>query len=243
MTRNAVVTGGSRGIGRAVVLRLARDGATVVFTYASNASAAAEVERAVAEEGGKAHGVQVDLSEPGSVARMFDAAAEHIDGLDILVNNAGTTIPKLLHELTEADFDLLFALNTKAVFEAVQHASRHMRDGGRIITVSTANVQLPLPTTSAYGASKAAAELITQVASRELGARGITANVVRPGATETDLLLASSTPEVRDLLTQFTPLGRMGQPSDVADVIAFLAGHDGRWLTGEILNATGGLHA
>ncbi|SDM15730.1 SDR family oxidoreductase [Allokutzneria albata] len=243
MSRAALVTGGSRGIGRAIVRRLARDGAHVVFSYVSNAEAAAEVERLVAEEGGKAHAVQADLSEPGSVEKLFEAAGEHLDGLDILVNNAGTAIPKPLPELTEADFDLLIALNTKAVFLAVQHAARHMRDDGRIITVSTANVHLPFPGTSAYGASKAAAELITQVAARELGSRGITANVVRPGTTETDLLLSSNRPEVLEMLSRFTTLGRIGQPADVADVVAFLAGPDARWLTGEILNATGGLHA
>ncbi|MFB9909554.1 SDR family oxidoreductase [Allokutzneria oryzae] len=242
MGSNAVVTGGSRGIGRAIVRRLARDGAHVVFAYASNAEAAAEVERLVAEEGGKAHGVRVDLAEPGSVARLFEAAEEHLDGLDILVNNAGTAMPASIADTTEADYDRVMALNTKAVYLAIQHAARHMRDGGRIITISTMNVRLPFPSTSAYGGSKAAAELFTQVAARELGARQITANVVRPGATETELLLSSNKPEVLAMLGQMTSLGRVGQPEDVADVVGFLAGPDGRWLTGEVLNASGGLH-
>ncbi|MEN3359899.1 MAG: 3-oxoacyl-[acyl-carrier protein] reductase [Mycobacteriales bacterium] len=238
----AVVTGGSRGIGRAVVERLARDGATVVFGYARSAEAAAEVERVVAAYGGAAYGVQADLGSPAGVARLFSAAGQHLDGLDVLINNAAADFrPTPLAEITEADYDRVMAVNAKAVFLALQHAARHMRDGGRIITLSTLNTTMPSPGGSVYVGSKGAVEQFTAVAARELGGRGITANVVSPGATDTDLLRATNSPAGLALAAQLSPLGRLGQPDDVADVIAFLAGPDGRWLTGQNLHATGGI--
>jgi 3-oxoacyl-[acyl-carrier protein] reductase len=237
-----VVTGGSRGIGRAVVQRLARDGAHVVFGYLRSADAAAEVERAVAAGGGVAHAVQADLADPDGVARLFGRAEERLDGLDILVNNAAAQFtPTALVDVTEDHYDRMMAVNAKAVFLALQYAARHMRDGGRIITISTLNTVLPAPGGSVYVGSKGAAEQFTAVAARELGGRGITANVVSPGATDTDLLRSTNTPEGLEIAVRMTPLGRLGQPADVADVVAFLAGPDSRWLTGQNLHATGGI--
>jgi 3-oxoacyl-[acyl-carrier protein] reductase len=238
----AVVTGGSRGIGRAIVERLARDGAEVVFGYARNAEAAAEVERTVAKAGGSAHAVAADLGEPDGVVRLFEQAAKHLDGLDILVNNAaGNFPPALLVDVSEEYYDRMMAVNAKAPFLALQYAARHMRDGGRIINISTLNTVLPGPGISVYAGSKGALEQFTAVAAHELGPRGITVNTVSPGATDTDLLRSTNTPEGLEMFKRFTPLGRLGEPADVADVVAFLAGPDGRWMTGQNLRAAGGV--
>ena len=238
----AVVTGGSRGIGRAVVERLARDGAHVVFGYVRDAEAAAAVERAVAAAGGTAEAIQADLGEPGGVDRLFAQAEMRLDGLDILVNNAAAGFtPTALADMTEEDYDRVMAVNAKGVFLALRYAATHMRDGGRIINISTLNTTMPSPGLTAYAGSKGAVEQFSAVAARELGVRGITVNVVSPGATDTDLLRATNSPEGLELAARMTPLGRLGQPADIADVVAFLAGPDARWLTGQNLHANGGL--
>jgi 3-oxoacyl-[acyl-carrier protein] reductase len=240
--KSAVVTGGSRGIGRAVVERLARDGADVVFGYVRNAEAAGQVERAVAAGGGTAYAVRADLGEPGGVERLFKQAEEHLDGLDILVNNAAAGFtPTRLADVTVEDYDRVMAVNAKAVFLALQHAARHMRDGGRIINLSTLNTVWPSPGVSVYVGSKGAVEQFTAVAARELGGRGITVNLVSPGTTDTDLLRSTNSPAGLEMAVRMTPLGRLGQPADIADVVAFLAGPDSRWITGQNLHATGGI--
>ncbi|MCX4734063.1 SDR family oxidoreductase [Streptomyces sp. NBC_01363] len=193
--RNAVVTGGSRGIGRAIVERLCRDGAHVVFNYATSDDAAAEVVRTVRGNGGRVRAVRLDL----------------------------------------------VAVNTRAVFTTIRHAALRMRDGGRIVNISTANTVRPGPGISAYVASKGAVEQLTVVAAHELGARGITVNTVSPGATDTELLRGTNQPQALEAVTGMIPLRRLGEPADVADAVAFLAGHDGRWITGQNIRATGGL--
>lgn len=240
--KGAVITGGSRGIGRAVVERLARDGATVVFGYRNNTDAAAEVERAVAAAGGAAHGIQADLADPDGVERLFKQAEDHLDGLDILVNNAADGFrPTVLADMTEADYDRVMAVNARAVFLALRYAAQHLRDGGRVINISTLNTVLPSPGLTAYAGSKGAVEQFTAVAARELGGRGVTVNTVSPGAIDTDLLRSTNSKEGLERVVRMTPLGRLGEPADIADVIAFLAGPDGRWLTGQNIRASGGL--
>ncbi|WP_331749422.1 MULTISPECIES: SDR family oxidoreductase [unclassified Streptomyces] len=238
----AVVTGGSRGIGRAVVLRLARDGATVVFNYARHRDAADDVVRQAEKAGGHVIAVQLDLAEPGAAEELMATAERRLDGLDVLVNNAATlseVVP--IAETEEADFDRVMAVNAKSVFLTMRYAARHMRDGGRIVNISTLNTVFPARGNAPYAASKGALEQLTLVASRELGARGITVNTVSPGATDTDLLRAANEPERLAIAIGMTSLGRLGRPDDVADVVAFLAGPDGRWLTGQNLRANGGV--
>jgi 3-oxoacyl-[acyl-carrier protein] reductase len=238
----AVVTGGSRGIGRAIVERLARDGAEVVFGYLSNSAAADEVERVVAAGGGRATGFQADLGEPGGVQKLLKYAQDYLGNLDILVNNAaGRFTPVPIADITEDGYERVLAVNTKAVLFALQHAARQMRDNGRVINISTLNTTRPVPGIALYAASKGAVEQLTAVAARELGPRGITVNTVSPGATDTELLRTTNTEEGLRLAVQLTPLGRLGQPADVADVVAFLAGPDARWLTGQNIHATGGI--
>jgi 3-oxoacyl-[acyl-carrier protein] reductase len=241
--KKAVVAGGSRGIGRAIVERLARDGADVVFCYASRSAAAAEVERSVAGGGrGSATGLQADLSDAPAVKAFLQLAERRLGGLDILVYNAvALDIMGTLAELDEAVFARALAVSATAPFLALRHASRRMSDNGRIITISTLNTVAPARGAAAYVAGKGALEQLTKSAAVELGARGITANIVSPGATDTELLRGVNSAEDLAAIPALTPLGRLGTASDIADVVAFLAGPDGRWITGQNIPATGGL--
>jgi 3-oxoacyl-[acyl-carrier protein] reductase len=237
----AVVTGGSRGIGRAVVQRLARDGAAVVFGYARSDEAAGRLAAEVSASGGCAYAVRADLRAVAGVRGLFTRAGELLGDLDILVNNAGETLVAAIADTSEEDFDRLMALNAKAVFFAVQEAATRLREGGRIINVSSANTVLHGPGIALYAATKAAVEQITMVAARELGIRRITVNAVSPGPVDTDMLRGAQSAQALDLAAAMTPLRRLGDPADIADVIAFLAGPDGRWVNGQVLRATGGL--
>ncbi|MFW6723251.1 SDR family oxidoreductase [Streptomyces sp. MAR4 CNY-716] len=232
--RTALVTGGSRGIGRAIVTRLARDGARVVFTYKENEQAAQEVVRDV--PGTRA--VRADQERPDALARAFAPVG---DGLDILVNNAAVNPRMPLAELTAAEFDRVMTANARFGALAMREAAALMPDGGRIVNISTLNTVVPAPGHALYCASKAVLEQFTQVAARELGPRGITVNTVSPGATETDLLHATNPPEALTRTAAMTALQRLGDPADIASVVAFLTGPDAAWITGQNLRATGGL--
>jgi len=230
----AVVTGGSRGIGRAIVERLSRDGATVVFGYRSREDEARAVEKAT----GTARAVRADLGAPDGVARLFEGVPE----LDILVNNAAASFtPTPVAEVTAEEYDRIMTVNARSIFQSIQYAARHMRDDGRIITISTLNTASAAPGASLYCGSKGAAEQFGAVAAKELGARGITVNTVSPGATDTELLRSTNSEANLAMAAQLSPLGRLGQPADIADVVAFLASPDGRWLTGQNIRAGGGM--
>ncbi|RMI39991.1 SDR family NAD(P)-dependent oxidoreductase [Streptomyces triticirhizae] len=240
--KGAVVTGGSRGIGRAIVERLAADGATVVFSYARAEDAARDVAEAVAERGGTAHPVRADFADPEAPRRLMERADQLLDGLDVLVNNAtGPLAPTPLTEITEEDLDQALNITVRAAFLTIRHAADHMRDGGRIISVSTLNTRRQAPGLALYTAAKGALEQLTTVAALELGVRGITANTVSPGATDTELLRGSNPPEVLERIPALTPLRRVGQPADVAAVVALLTSPDAGWITGQNIPATGGL--
>jgi 3-oxoacyl-[acyl-carrier protein] reductase len=237
----ALVTGGSRGIGRAIVKRLAADGAAVVFSFLRDQRAAEEVMAAVQAAGGNAYAVQADLGRLAEVRRLFDQAERHLGGLDILVNNASVVVTASIAEATEQAYDRVMAVNSRGTFFALQQAARRLRDGGRIVNLSTVNTVLPAPGVAIYAASKAAVEQFTRVAARELAGRGITVNTVSPGATDTAMFRGANPPDAPERAAAMTPLGRLGQPADVADVVAFLVGPDARWLTGQNLRASGGL--
>ncbi|HEY0473256.1 MAG TPA: SDR family oxidoreductase [Kribbella sp.] len=239
--RSALVTGGSRGIGAAIVRRLAADGAEVTFTFKSNESAAEEVVTSVKSAGGRACAVQADQADLAKLPEIFAVATESTGGLDILVCNAGAAVVGPIADVTEAAYDDFMAANVKGPFFTLQHAGTVLRDGGRVINLSTLNTALPGPGISLYAASKAALEQFAAVAAREYGSRGITVNCVSPGATDTDLFRDSNPPGAAAEVIGITALGRLGQPADIADVVAFLAGPDGRWITGQNLRVTGGL--
>lgn len=235
----AIVTGASRGIGRAIALRLAADGASVAVNYVENEAAAAGVAREIEEAGGRAATVRADVGVRTEIVRLFDEAAQKLGPPDIVVASAGVSVFKPHAMVTEEDFDRVFGVNTRGVFFVLQEAAKRVRDGGRIVQISTAGTAMPFPATGVYAGSKAAAELFAAALSKELGARAVTVNTVSPGVTETDGLVMPKE-AIAQLVAQ-TPLGRLGRPSDIADVVAFLCSEQGRWLTGQNLRATGGI--
>jgi 3-oxoacyl-[acyl-carrier protein] reductase len=241
--KTALVTGGSRGIGRAIAERLAADGAEVVFSFATNAAAAADVVETIARAGGTARSVQADLADATAARRLFGRAEELLGPLDILVNNAGVVSGDLIADTSDEVLEAILAVNFKSPFALIREAARRLRDGGRIVNVSTLNTVMVGPRMAPYATSKAALELLGRVAAYELGGRGITVNSVLPGATDTELFRANNPEEGRQSRTALTALGRIGQPADVADVVAFLVSDDARWLTGQNIRAAGGLLA
>jgi len=239
--KGALVTGGSRGIGRAIVKRLAADGATVVFSYLQNEAAAQGVVREVAEDGGRAFAVRADQGSLEDLRRLTGLADEHLDGLDIVVINAAGGVGGMIDKVTEDVYDRFMAVHAKGPFFLIQHAGRALRDGGRIIAISTLNTRLHPPGGALYTGAKGALENFTAVAALEFGGRGITANVVSPGATDTELLRAANPGETFEDEVAHTALRRLGQPEDIAAVVAFLAGSDSGWISGQNLAADGGL--
>lgn len=239
----ALVTGGSRGIGRAIVQRLAADGAAVVFSYHANEGAAADVVASVHAAGGTVHALQADLGDPGAAVRLYARAEELLGPLDILVNNAGAVAGDPIADTSDEVFDATFAVNVKSPFALIREAAKRLRDGGRVINISTLNTVMVGPRMAPYASSKAALELLGRVAAYELGERGITVNAVLPGATDTDLFRDNNPEESQKALLSLTALGRLGEPADIADVVAFLASDDARWVTGQSIRAAGGLLA
>jgi len=235
--KTALVTGGSRGIGRAIAERLAADGAAIVINYARNEQLAHEVVKAISAKGGKAIGVQADVSKPAELPRLFSEAEKAIGGLDIVIANAGVHIVKPLIENTEADYDYIFDINTRGVFFTLQEAGRRVRDGGRIVVVSTGGTKMHFANMSLYLGSKGAIEQFARSLSHELGPRNVTVNVLSPGFTDTDMLPE----EYRAYGASLSPFDRVGTAKDVADAAAFLASDAARWVTGENLQAGGGV--
>lgn len=237
----AIITGASRGIGKAIALTLAESGASVVINYAHSADKAQEVVSTIEAEGGKALAVQADMSQVADVRRLFQETVDKFGQLDILVNNAGVSLFKPLAETTEEEFDQEFALNAKGTFFALQEAARRVADNGRIVSISTGGTVSGGANFAAYIGSKEAMEGFSMSLAKELGERGITVNTVLPGVTETDMNMETLPAEVRQAMIAQTPLRRLGQPQDIADVVAFLVSDKARWITGQNIRAAGGL--
>lgn len=237
----AVVTGSSRGIGQATAERLALDGASVVINYAKSVDEAESVVNGITKRGGKALAVQADIAYLDDIRRLFRETVERLGRLDIMVANAGYSVFKPVVDITEEDFDRTYTLNAKGTFFCLQEASRYMADGGRIVCISTIGTELNLPGGSCYFGSKAAVEQFCRVLAKEVASRQITVNVVSPGFTATQMLLATMNTEAVQELTAMTPLARLGQPEDIADVVAFLVGRDARWITRQNLAVDGGI--
>ena len=237
----AIVTGGAGGIGAAVCERLARDGFTVVVNYGGNAAPAEALVARIEAAGGRAVTAQADIADAGQVARMFASAETAFGGVDVLVNNAGIMRLATIGDSTDEVFDRQIAVNLTRTFNTLREASRRLRDGGRIINFSSSVVALLQPTYGVYAATKAAVEAMTSILAKELRGRNITVNALAPGPTATKLFLDGKPQAVVDHLAKLAPLERLGQPEDIADAVAFLAGPDGAWINGQTLRANGGI--
>lgn len=240
-TSVAIVTGASRGIGAAIARRLVDDGLAVVINYAGKASEAEELASDLAGEGGQAVAVQADVSDPAAVARLFDVAEAKFGGVDVLVNNAGIMKLAPLVDSDDALFDTQIAINLKGTFNTLRAAARRLRNGGRIVNLSSSVVGLRPETYGVYTATKAAVEAMTGILSKELRGRSITVNAVAPGPTATDLFLNGKSAELIERLSKMNPLERLGTPADIANAVAFLVGPDGGWINGQVLRSNGGI--
>lgn len=232
----ALITGGSRGIGRAVALALASHGANAVIGYVRDETRAREVVDSISAAGGKAIAVRADLSRPAEVKRLFDETERAFGALDIVFANAADILVKPLAECTEEDYDRIFDTNTKSVFFTLQQAARRVKAGGRIIASSTGGTKMFFPGQSLYLGSKGAVEQFVRVLSWELGSRGVTVNAVSPGPTETDMMQD----RYRDKAATMSAFNRIGDPRDIAEIVLFLASDGGRWVTGQNIGAGGG---
>ena len=240
-SRVAIVTGASRGIGAAVAERLAADGFTVVINFSGDVASAETLAHKIEAKGGRAIAVKANVSDPGAVRTMFDAAERAFGGVDVLVNNAGIMRLAKVADSDDALFDRQVAVNLKGSFNAMREAARRLRDGGRIVNFSTSVVGTKLETYAVYAATKSAVETMTAILSKELRGRSITVNAVAPGPTATDLFLNGKSPELIDRLARMNPMERLGTPEDTASVVAFLVGPDGGWINGQVLRANGGM--
>ncbi|MFD8256638.1 SDR family oxidoreductase [Streptomyces werraensis] len=239
--RVAVVTGGSRGIGRAVSLQLARDGLAVVVNYTRDTASAEETVKAITADGGRAIAVRADVADEHAVAELFDRAEQEFGGVDVVVNAAGRLALSPVADLDLAALDAMHRTNIRGAFVVAQQAARRLRPGGSFLGVSTSVVGAQFPGYGAYVASKAAVESLTLILARELRGRDITVNTIAPGPTATDLFFDGKTAEEIERLAKTPPLERLGTPEDIARVAAFLTGPAGHWVNGQVLRANGGM--
>ena len=235
----ALVTGSSRGIGAAIAKRLGAAGAKLVVNYAGNRKAADEVVAALIAGGSEAFAVQGDVAKAADVRAMFDAAIEKFGRVDILVNNAGIVLYKKLADVTDEEFDRLFDINVKGTFYALREAATRLADGGRIVNFSSTTTRMMLPTYGAYVASKGAVEQMSRVFAKEVGPRGITVNVVSPGPVRTDLFMTGKSEETVQRMGALSAFNRIGEPEEIAEVVAFLVSDEAKWVSGQNVGANG----
>ncbi|MFM0124977.1 SDR family oxidoreductase [Paraburkholderia sp. RL18-101-BIB-B] len=237
----AIVTGASRGIGAAVAQRLAKDGFAVAVNYASSSAEADALVAELTAAGAKAVAVKADVSNADDVRRMFEITEQQLGKVDVLVNNAGVLKTVPLADTSDALYDQTFDINVRGTFNTLREAAARMNDGGRIVNFSSTTLALNMPGYAIYNATKAAVESFTHVFAKELRGRNITVNAVAPGPIATSLFLDGKTEEQIQTFAKMPPLQRLGQPDDIASVVAFLAGPDAGWVNGQILRANGGI--
>jgi 3-oxoacyl-[acyl-carrier protein] reductase len=237
----ALVTGSSRGIGAAIAERLARDGYTVAINYVGNKEQANAVLRDIESTGAKAITHQADVSDSRAVTEMFDAVDKAFGGLDVVVSNAGIMRLAPLAKMSDEDFERMMNVNVRGGFYVLREAARRVREGGRIITLSSSITQLRSPTYGPYAASKAAQELYANVLAKELEGRMICVNAIAPGVVNTPLFTDGKTEQQIQGFAQRTPLKRLGEPADIANVVSILCSSDGAWINGQVIFANGGI--
>jgi len=238
--QTAIVTGASRGIGRAIALRLASDGFKVVVNYAGNANKANAVVAEIQQSGGGAVAVQADVSSLDDVRRLFETAQDQLGEIGAVVHSAGVMqLASIVPDSIEV-FDRLIATNLRGAFLVLGHAAEQLGDGGRIIAVSTSVIARSFPQYGSYIASKAGVEGLVRVLANELRGRNITVNAVAPGPVATELFLDGKTEAQVSQLANMVPLERLGQPDDIARVVSFLASADGGWVNAQVVRANGG---
>jgi len=237
----AIVTGSSRGIGAATARRLARDGYAVTLNCVVNRDLAAEVARSIETAGGRAIWVRADVADPAAVRQLFDENERTFGGVDVVVSNAGIMRLANFRDMADDDFNRMVDVNLKGSFHVLREAARRVRDGGRIITLSSSITQLRSPTYGPYAATKGAQELYANVLAKELEGRMISVNAVAPGLVNTTLFTDGKTPQQIAGFAQRTPHRRLGEPTDIADVIATLCSREGGWVNGQTVFANGGI--
>ena len=237
----ALVTGSSRGIGAATARRLARDGYGVTVNCVTNRDLAAAVVRDIERAGGRATWLQADVADPRAVRRLFDHHDRTFGGVDVVVSNAGIMNLAPFAQMTDDDFDRMFAVNAKGSFNVLREASRRVRVNGRIFTLSSNIIEFQSPTYGPYAATKAAQSMYAGVLAKELGERRISVNAIAPGVVNTTLFTNGKTQQQIQGFVGRTPLGRLGEPEDIAEVISALASGDGNWVNGQTVYATGGI--
>ena len=238
--RTAIVTGASKGIGGAIAKRLALDGFPVIVNYSARAEDAEKLLSTIEAAGGRASAVQANVAEADEVNALFDAAETAFGPIGVLVNNAGISKMAPLAQVLDADYQAHIAVNLTGTFNGMREAAKRISDGGRIISLSTSIVGTYLPAHGVYVATKAAVEALTRVLAKELGPRGVTVNAVAPGPIGTDLFFTGRSPAMIERIVQDIPMGRLGTPEEVAQVVSFLAGPDGGWVSGQVIRANGG---
>ncbi|GGP28177.1 SDR family oxidoreductase [Silvimonas amylolytica] len=237
----ALVTGASRGIGAAVVQRLARDGFAVVVNYAASATEAETLVAHIVAAGGVAMAFKADVASAVAVRQMFDEVEQRLGKIDVLVNNAGIMTVQPVSQTTDDQFDRMFEINVRGTFNTLREAAARLNEGGRVINFSTTALAMNLPGYATYNATKAAVESYTRVFAKELRGRNITVNAVAPGPVATELFLNGKTPEQIQHFANMPPLQRLGEPEDIAAVVSMLAGPDAGWVNGQVLRANGGV--
>lgn len=239
--KTAIITGSSRGLGKAVAILLAKSGANVIINYSSNKQHADKVVSEIVQSGGQAFAIQADISVPAEISKLFDLTIEKYGKVDIVINNAGIMMTKFIKDTSEEEYDRTFSVNAKSVFFSMKESATKMANNGRVINISSSVTREMFPTYGMYSASKAAVEQMTKVFAKEIGSKGITANTVLPGPINTELFLQGKTEEVIQRIANLTAFNRIGETEDIAPIVLFLASDESQWITGQNFGVNGGM--